>query len=773
MYNAEANVIDPAKIVEPARNTVLLLPPPNTGSLFEYRWSPVVRNDYNQFDVKIDHQWGTHDRLSWRYAFRDVPRQVSINIPSPAASGSVFLSRQQGGAFGETHVFSSRTVNEFHYGYTRNTANSGLPNTTLNPNSLGFGGVPYDPGILGGVPGLSFSDVGGLGNQGWAPSLATARDQTFVDTLSLVRGRHTFKIGGSLDSFWFTQYYSPNPSGGYSFSGIFTSDLNAPSGDATGSGFAEFLFGLPDFSNISNSILSDNGRKAAALFIQDDWKVSAKLTINAGLRWEFGNTERERFDRITGVDYARGAFLIPISRKGKEPMLGPQFPVEYSNDRTLLRAANRNLGPRVGFAYQVRPKTVVRSAFGIFYHYPYTEGTLAMPLNPPWGGAAYIYPPNTGPFDPVTGRPVVPVTSITTGFPPDAPFTLANTSLLFLYDESPTKWRYPNTLNWNFAVQQELGAQTVLEIAYSGTKGNHILTGADDNQPYPSSNPNSPAQARRPYPEFGTFGAVHTMGKSNYDALQVKAEKRFSHGLTFLSGYTWAHSIDLAPLCVLANNTAEVSDCFRDSHDRQPDRGDSSYDVRHRFVLSWIYELPWGHGHTFGAKWPGALNGVLGGWSIAGITQLQSGFHFTPGASLILSESPSYSGLDRPELVGDPTNFSYGQDKQAALGCPVGHKSVLCFFNPGAFGYANPGEFGNAGRNIVEGPGLVGVDFALHKDFRLTEHKQFQFRTEFFNILNTPNFGNPDQILESTTFTRLLSTVTSPRDIQFALKLVF
>jgi hypothetical protein len=431
------------------------------------------------------------------------------------------------------------------------------------------------------------------------------------------------------------------------------------------------------------------------------------------------------------------------------------------------------LGPRVGFAYQVRPKTVVRSAFGIFYHYPYTEGTLAMPLNPPWGGAAYIYPPNTGPFDPVTGQAVVPVTSITTGFPANAPFTLADTSLLFLYDEAPTKWFYPYTLNWNFAVQQELGAQTVLEVAYAGTKGNHILAGTDDNQPYPTSNPNSPAQDRRPYPNFGTFGWVHTMGKSNYNALQVKVEKRYSHGLTFLAGYTWAHSIDLAPLCVLANNTADASDCFRDPRNRQADRGNSSYDVRHRFVLSWLYELPWGRGRAFGGNWPGALDRVLGGWRIAGITQFQSGFHFTPGASLIVSGSPSYSGLDRPNLLGNPTDFSYGQDIQTALGCPAGHKSIQCFFNPAAFGYANPGEFGNAGRNIVEGPSLVGVDFALHKDFRITENKQLQFRTEFFNLPNSPSFGNPNQILESSTFTRLRSTVISPRDIQFALKFVF
>jgi hypothetical protein len=394
-------------------------------------------------------------------------------------------------------------------------------------------------------------------------------------------------------------------------------------------------------------------------------------------------------------------------------------------------------------------------------------------LNPPWGGAAYIQPPNTGPIDPVTGQPVVPVTSILTGFPPNATATLASRSLLFLYDESPVKFFYPNSLNWNFAVQQEVWSGIVLEIAYSGTKGTHILTGVDDNQPFPSANPNSDPQTRRPIPTLGTFGTVHTAGTSNYNALQVKAEKRYSSGLTFLAGYTWAHSIDVAPLCVLANNTGEISDCFRDARNRSEDRGSYSYDVRQRFVLSWLYDLPFGRGRHFGSRWPAALNGALGGWRLGGITQFQSGFHFTPGTAFDPAGSPSYSGFARPNLLGDPTNFSYGQDKQTALGCPVGHQSLECFFNPAAFGYANPGQFGDAGRNVVEGPGFVGVDFSLHKEFRLTENKQLQFRAEFFNALNTPNFANPVHVFESGKFAHLLSTNGDPRDIQLGLKFVF
>lgn len=758
-FGGQANVIDPAKIVAPARNTMALLPAPNIGDPFEFRWSPVLRNDFNQFDVKIDHQWGTHDHLSWRYAFRDVPRQGSPTIPGAAASGDVFLSRQQGIAFGDTHIFSPRTVNEFRFGYTRNTANDSLAETQLDPRTLGFGGVPFQPGVLGGLPGLSFAEVDSLGNGGWTPSLTTARDNTFVETLSLVRGKHSFKVGASLDYFWFTQFLSPAPSGAYAFDGTLTANLNASS---TGNGVAQFLFGIPDFSNISGSILSDNGRQAWAVFFQDDWKVTPKLTVNAGLRWEFGNSLHERFDRVTGVDFKTGAFLIPITRKGKPPMLGPDIPVEFTNNRSLILANNKNVGPRLGFAYQLFPKTVVRSAFGVLFGYPYNAGTLAFPLNAPWGPNIFLTAPGTGPINPVTGRAVVPVTSITTGFPPTESLQdLADLSLVFLFE---TNYHYPYTLNWNFAIQQDVGGNTVLEIAYSGTRGSKILTGTDPNQPFPTTNPNSPIQSRRPILNQGAFGEVNTSGKSFYDSLQLKAEKRMSQGLTFLAGYTWAHSIDSAPLCVDLCNTGASGDNFRDDRDRAADRGNSSFDVRHRFVLSWLYDLPWGRQRTFGSSWSGPVNQILGGWRVGGITQLQSGFHFTPVTNFDPSFAPNYVNPARAQLLGNPNDFS---------GCPGGHQSISCFFNPAAFGFANSGQFGNAGRNILEGPGFVGVDFTIHKDFRITESKQLQFRAEFFNIMNTPNFALPRNTFDSQRFGALRRTIASPRDIQFGLKFVF
>jgi len=769
-YQGQANVIDPTKIVPPASKTAALFPPPNSGS-FQYVWSPSLAQDFNQFDVRVDHYWGQHDTISIRYAFRDNPPSGVPNLPGEIGSGTYNQSRQQGATISDTHIFSPTTINEFRYGYTRNAFSSELFNNTMNPADLGFQGVPFQSGLLGGAPELNFSDVTSVGAAGWSPTLATARDQVFNDTLSLIRNKHSFKIGGTYNSMWFTQFLSPAPVGNYQFSGVFTSDLNAPSGVAGGSGFAQFMYGTPNFSSLTTSQLSDNGWLSAAVFVQDDWKVSPKLTLNLGLRWEFGNTEHERFDRVTGVDFKTGAFVVPQDRQNQQPQLGPQYQVEYTNNRSLLLASNLNIGPRIGIAYHPLSKTVVRAGGGIFYGYPYNAGTLAMPLNPPWGPIVYIQPPNTGVYDPVTGEPTVPVTSMATGFPSDVFQNYAQDSLLFLYDLAPDYYRWPSIINWNFAIQQSLGAQTTLQVAYAGTSGYHLTTGADDNQPYPSADPNSNPQTRRPFPNLGTFGVVHTYGTSNYNALQVTLEKKYSKGLSFLAGYTWAHSLDSSPLCVVLGNSGSP-DCYRDAHFRHPDYGNSSFDVRQRFTVSWMYDLPIGNGHALGGNWNSAVNTMLGGWIIGGVEQMQTGFHFVPYSYVDPANSPTYQGVARPDLVGNPRVFSYGSDVQASLGCPVGRQSISCSFNPAAFAVPAAGDFGNADRNTVQGPGLMSLDFTLHKEFRIREGKMLEFRTEVFNIINTPNFGNPDVGLQSPTFTRYLSA-GPPREIQFALKLLF
>ncbi|MGA7411607.1 MAG: TonB-dependent receptor, partial [Bryobacteraceae bacterium] len=732
IYNGQANVLNPSQIVPAAANTIPLLPQPNSGPN-NFIWSPSLARNYNRFDIKIDQQWGDKDHLSYRFAMTDTPSYGVPEFPGEAGSGSYTTTLQLGAAFGETHIFTPTTVNEFRVGWTRNSATVSLANTSLNPATLGYGGINYQPGILGGLPSLSFSDVSGFGASAWTPSIYKGQSTQIIDTISLVRGPHTFKIGGAFNNYGWVQYQPQGSAvGAYSFSGILTADLNASGvsgAAANGSGWAQFLFGIPDGNAMGSSIDAKNIRQTGALFIQDDWKVSPKLTVNLGLRWDFGSTLGEQFNRVTNFDPTNGYLQLPTARKNQAPAPPAGLPVEYLNSDTLFRNSLWNFGPRVGFAYQPTSGTVIRSGFGIFYLYPYPPGTASGPLNLPWANSVIASTPPTGPIDPVTHEPVSPVTSIVSGFPAGYLSQVLVPPTLYAFDTKPL---YPYSIGWNFAVQQQVGWNTVLEVAYAGSAGNHLLTGIDLNQPTPTADQNSNPQTRRAYPLYGPIALEQTAGHSSYNALEVKVEKRFSNGLSFLSSFTWSHSIDDAPLCFALGNDGGNGDCERDSANRSLDRSNSSFDIRRRWVTNFLYNLPFGKGQAIGSDWNPIVNQIFGGWQLGGIFTYQSGFYFTPGSFFDPANSPQAYGSPHASVVGNPYDFSYGQDAQAANGCPVGHQSVNCWFNPAAFTLAAPGTYGNAGRNSLLGPNLIEIDASLFKVFPVTDTKSFQFRAEFF-----------------------------------------
>ena len=773
-YNGQANVINPAEIVTPAAKTAALLPLPNSGPN-NFIWSPSLKRNYDRFDVKMDQQWGDNDHFSYRFSMTNTPDYGVPQFPGEASGGTFTKTLQFGAAFAETHIFSPTTVNEFRAGYTRNSADVSLAATSLNPATLGYGGVPYEPGILGGLPSLSFSDVSGFGANAWAPSIYKGRSTQIVDTMSLVRGKHTFKVGGSFNRYGWIQYQPQGSAvGAYNFSGILTANLNASSVNgaaANGSGWAQFLFGIPDGTAMGSSIWADNVRETAALFIQDDWKVTPKLTVNLGLRWEFGSTLGEGHNRVTNFDVTTGALEIPTSRENQQPMVPAGLPVEYLKSNTLFQNHIPNFGPRVGLAYELSSRTVIRSGFGIFDLYPYPPGTASGPLNLPWANSVNVSVPQTGPIDPVTHQAIGgAVTNIVSGFPAGYLNQVLAPPTLYAYDTKP---QFPYTIGWNLAVQQQVGWGTVLEVAYSGSSGNHLLTGVDLNQPLPTSDPNSSPQSRRPYPLYGPIALEQTAGHSHYNSLQAKLEKRFSNGLSYLSSFTWSHSIDDAPLCFALGNDGGNGDCLRNSRNRGADMANSSFDIRLRWVSNMLYELPVGKGHRFGSNWHPVLNQAFGGWRLGGIFTYQSGFYFTPDSNYDPANSPNAYGSPHASVINNPYNFSYGQDAQAANGCPAGHQSIQCWFNPAAFTLAAPGQYGNAARNSLIGPNLIEIDASLFKIFPVGEKRRFEFRAEFFNLPNRANFAVPQHYVDGAQFGSITSTFNDPRDIQFSLRFAF
>jgi hypothetical protein len=335
-----------------------------------------------------------------------------------------------------------------------------------------------------------------------------------------------------------------------------------------------------------------------------------------------------------------------------------------------------------------------------------------------------------------------------------------NTPLLFSIDPHLAT---PYTQQWHLSTQYELPGNTVFEATYAGSRGlkQYIYLNGNQARPDPSPNP-PPMDERRPFPPIdGFIGWFRSGGQSNYHSLQLRAEKRFSHGLSFLVAYTWAHALDIASNADLG---AQNGGDFRFYQTPNREYGNADFDIRHRLVFSYLYELPIGHGKAWLGNATGPLDNVVGGWQVGGITSFSKGNWFT-----ILSDNnfSNSDGQTRPDLVGDV---------QATPCVPRTFFNTCAFADPTGFG-----TFGNVGRNTVQGPGYQIWDFSVFKNFRLSERVRLEFRSEFFNVFNHPNLqfakSGPQNSISTTTFGTsefgFLTAARDPRQIQFALKLSF
>jgi hypothetical protein len=749
-YQGHPNVIDPSAIVKPAASVVALFPTPCPTCGGNYVWSPVLTFDATRGDGKVDYQWGQHDRLSGHYSINDQPSSGAPNLPGNLSPGGVSVSRQQGVILGDTHVFSANMVNELRYVWSHNNYDGELAGTDFNAATAGFGGIPSQQGLLGGLPNLNFSDVGASYGEGqWAPSLSDVRDSQISEALSLVRGTHSFKFGGAYNHYGWIQYLAQAPVGSYSFDGTLTnSAVPLPSSIAqlgtaasTGSGFAQFLYGISDVNALSSSILSDNSRTTGVVFAEDDWKATPHLTVNAGLRWEFGTGLHESQDRLAGIDLTNGSFMIPKSRQGQPPSLPAGIPVEYVNSSTLMDPHQLNFGPRFGFSYKLNEKTVMRGAIGVFFANPFPAGDLAYPLNPPF--AVSVSGPN--------------IINIQTGFSSDylQNFNVKSASM-FIMEAKP---HIPTTDNWNLAIQRELPGKTSLEVAYAGSTSTHVNAGLDQNQPAASVTNTDPS-TRRQFPNLGMLIDVANAVNGHYHSLQAKFEKRYSSGLTFLLAYTWAHSLDDA---AAAGTLGSANlDVYRDPLHPRLDYGSSYFDIRHRVVLNGLYELPIGKGRAIGGNMPRIADRIVGGWQFGGIAQYQTGFHF----SVLTYNDPSnadiysYTGTAYPNVVGNVQDYS---------SCPGGHQSINCWFNTAAFAPSDPGQYGNERRNSLVGPANFDMDVSMIKSIPIHDKMRFQLRAEAFNATNHPNLGLPSNFVEFGNFGQITS-VGSQREVQLAVR---
>ncbi|HEX4167465.1 MAG TPA: TonB-dependent receptor [Bryobacteraceae bacterium] len=765
-----SNVIPASKIDPLGAKLAQLYPMPNANGLgYNYLLNPELVTNRNQGDIRIDQVFSSKDSAFYRFSVSQEPSTIPSPLPGLADGGGFFSGIQQNNgyslAISETHIFSPTLVNELRLGYNRLHSSRDQFNYDQNVSgSIGFPGVPFAPGTSnGGLPQLTFNDMSNLGSPTYLPSNEIQNTYSVSDTFTLISGGNTWKIGGEFRPEEFTIYQPADPRGSMSFGTQFTDNPADPG--SGGSGFSTLLTGQPDGGNINNLNNVDYLRKTFSLFLQDDWHATSKLTLNIGLRYEYFSPVMERFNAQANFNPNTGVLDIPAnSNVSLTPTLAGILPVNHNASDALVNSDLNNLAPRLGLAYQVTSRFVFRSAFGMFYNGE-ENGPFSNPspgFNPPYfDSQSFVAPCSLPSYNAAAEDCSVPgLRNLNQGFPANS-LTDPNTPNLFSIDPN---LRTPYVLQWHGTAQYQAGANTLFEVAYVGSKGTKLYTYLNLNQAVPTADPSAPSAPRRPFPFVdSSIGYLNAEGNSEYNALQTKLQHRFGNGLSFIVNYTFSHALGNASN---ANLGSQNNDSFRWSAQPQWEHGNLDFDVRHRFIASYSYELPFGKGKRFGGGANTLVDLLIGRWELSGITTLSSGTWYT--VTDANSNFANSDGQQRPDAVGG----------QRATGTPC---IPGTFFNTCAFTDPVLGSFGNVGLNTLNGPGVDNWDISLLKTIPVGEKRRFEFRSEFFNVANHANFlfaapgpqnSNNSTVLGTPTF-GYVTAARSPRQIQFGLKFYY
>jgi len=750
--------------IDPTATNVLPFFPLPSGGENGFIATQTLRENNNQFGVRVDHYLSRADTLNFRYMYSSGPTTdplspVGANVPGfPVGE----YDRAQNFVAQETHIFSPTTIGVARFSFLRNVF---LLDERLNhqsPSSLGFQYAPTLPSASG----PPFIQVGGYASVG---DPITGPRNTYQNTfdlsgsLSWIHGRHEFKLGGGYRRDQINALQGIATNGFFVFAGV-PSQANFLYND----GFANFLSGNPVvFLQGGGNFNREIRDRALDAYGQDTYKVTSNLTLNIGLRWELPFPPTENHNQVNLFVPGAQSKIVPNAPAG---LLYPGDPGVPAG----LIATKTAFAPRFGVAWDPRGdgKTVVSAAYGIFYE-PYYTGEGG-PLQDPVSAPPYLKTLQLG----------FPINSFANPFYAPNPFGAPFPEPMTLLAVS-RNLHLPYAQDWNLNVQRSFGENWLLQVGYVGTTGVRLprfiegnpavyIPGVDGSG-NPISTENNVNQ-RRLYSGctlaqpnnciFGSVGEIASIANSSYNALEASLRKRFSHGLSFLASYTWSHSIDDVSSFNITGSASQPvageNDLAQNPFDLAAERGPSMFDARHRLVLSYQWSLP---SLQHSTNWYGK---VFGNWQLNGIFTAMSGTPFTVFDSNDVSlqgQAPEISGFssNRPNVVGNPNS---------------GPRTAVQWFNVSAFQriIQDPNspveQFGNEGRNAVEGPEYVNWDFSAFKNIRLTESKELQFRGELFNVLNHTNFRLPVSDIESQTFGQIQSDV-SPRVIQVALKFSF
>ena len=692
-------------------------------------------NNRDGFTLRMDFVESSKSQWTGRYSWGD-ENQASTGL---SITGSKILTNYEQYLGSNTRTFTPNLVNEARFGYSRffNSTGTYSAFNTDTVGSLGIPGLQSGLPVTWGVPAISLNGDGfsGFGDNTDGPYANDNNTLQFVDNLSWIHGKHTFRFGFEYNRQNYNQVGNQFSRGNFVFQPNATQSSTKTGGDA----FAEFLLGDLYQSTVAVAIANANfQRNAYAAFADDTWKVTPKLTLSLGLRYELTPPWTDQLGTnftvaIPHLDFFSNA---PQSdwpyfvRQGncQDPYHG--LSIHWTNTNAvcsngsmpdqLMLTAYRNFAPRVGISFSPDSRLVIRTGFGIFYNQDIGNAVFDLERNI---AARVTLTSNLGTPSLFYGNAVPGGSGAVAQIPP--PYAYANA-----YDH---KTSY--TMQYLFNVQRQFGRDWLIEAGYLGGESHHLYGFQNANQGIPGTV--GSATSRLPFANYGVIQLVADGGNAVYNSLSFKATKRFNTGLSVISSFTWSKSLDdTSGIRVQGFDTLfpQNSDCIR------CERGLSSFDVRSRFVTSVLYDLPVGKGKPLNIQ-NSVLNGIVGGWQTGGILTLQTGLPATLSIGGVDNASTSDGGYDRPNSTG--------------ISPYLDNATPSRWLNPAAFVEAPPGQFGNVGRNTIETPGIVAFDAEIHKQFRMPykEGHVLQFRLEAFNALNHPSWGAPSlNILSGTAF---------------------
>lgn len=738
----------PASRFDPVAVKVLnAYPVPTAAGRFNnYRANLVQRQDWNQGDIRVDHQISPKDQFFARYSIQNTQTIVPSTYPATTIagiSGPVNLSDEasfagisfqpaQHAVASYIRVISPSLVNEFRAGMNRYrldyTANQYAPGAGLG-NQLGVPNANVTPNEQN-LPIFSPAGYLGIGQTRSLPLFRRENTFEYVDNVTLTRGLHTLKWGVDFRRRQLTIYQTNMGNGRFNFSNALT-DSRQPAG-VGGDAAASFLLGYATLIG-HDYTLNWPGQRGSeiGLYFADDWRITKKLTLNLGLRWDYYTPYSEVANRWANFNIASGKIDVAGQNGvGQNADVQPYY---------------KNFGPRFGFAYQALSHTVIRGGFGLFYNPTGSEGgSLRLFRQLPYGRTV-----SNSPGD-IT---VAPGQRVSDGFAPLPAFNLAlannPSGVMFAVDP---KFRPSYAEQFNFTVEQEITPiQMVLKAATVGNLGRHLYNTYNANQAVPGS---TALNTRRPLfslvPNVTDVNYFTTNGLSEYYGLQLTADKRFHRGVSVLLGYTWSHSIDNVPLEFGGGSAGPQP---QDPRYLNLERADSIIDIRQRLTVSFLAELPFGKGKRF-LNYGGPANWILGGWQTNGILTAQTGQPFSP----VLQTSTTNTGTgSRPNILA-----------------PVTYPGTLQqWFSVNSYGIPAQYTYGNAGRNTLRGPHRTNLDLSLFKNFVIHEQTRVEFRAEAFNVLNHPQFGLPNPNIGNGQAGTITGIVGNPRQLQMGIRFQF